>query len=76
MLNTGKAIGLSRKRVEAFGSFTRIRPTIGVITNIDPEHLDHYKTFDNLRDAFRAYLQNLPFYGLVLFASMITKCKH
>ncbi len=48
---------------EAFGSFTRIRPTIGVITNIDAEHLDHYKTFDNLRDAFRSYLQNLPFYG-------------
>ncbi len=48
---------------EAFGSFARIRPTIGVITNIDEEHLDYYKTFDNLRSAFQAYLQNLPFYG-------------
>lgn len=48
---------------EAFGSFTRIRPTVAVITNIDAEHLDYYKTFDNLRDAFRSYLQNLPFYG-------------
>ena len=48
---------------EAYGSILHFRPTIGVVTNIDPEHLDYYKTFDNLKRAFRAYLQNLPFYG-------------
>lgn len=59
----GKGDWIVAEACEAFGSFTRIRPTIGIITNIDAEHLDYYKTFDNLRNAFRDYLQNLPFYG-------------
>lgn len=36
---------------------------IAIVTNIDPEHLDHYGTFDNLRDAFDAFVENIPFYG-------------
>ncbi len=48
---------------EAYGSIQHFRPTIGVVTNIDPEHLDYYGTFDNLKNAFKNYIQNLPFYG-------------
>ena len=38
--------------------------TIAIVTNIDPEHLDHYGNFDKLRAAFDSYIQNIPFYGL------------
>lgn len=48
---------------ESDGTFIRLPSTIAVITNIDPEHLDHYGSFDNLRDAFKQFLDNLPFYG-------------
>jgi len=36
------------------------------VTNIDPEHLDHFKTFDAIKDAFRAFVENLPFYGFAV----------
>jgi UDP-N-acetylmuramate--alanine ligase len=39
---------------------------IVVVTNIDPEHLDHYGTFDALREAFRAFVENVPFYGFAV----------
>lgn len=52
---------------ESDGTFTKLPATIGVITNIDPEHLDHYGSFDALRDAFRTFLEQIPFYG---FASV------
>jgi UDP-N-acetylmuramate--alanine ligase len=48
---------------ESDGSFTKLPSTIVVVTNIDPEHLDHYGTFDKLRDAFRTFVENIPFYG-------------
>ncbi|MBM3618048.1 MAG: UDP-N-acetylmuramate--L-alanine ligase [Alphaproteobacteria bacterium] len=48
---------------ESDGTFTKIPLTVGIITNIDPEHLDHYGSFDALRDAFRQFVDNLPFYG-------------
>lgn len=48
---------------ESDGTFIRLPSTIAVVTNIDPEHLDHYGSFDNLRDAFRQFLDQLPFYG-------------
>ncbi|MFI5302557.1 MAG: UDP-N-acetylmuramate--L-alanine ligase, partial [Polyangiales bacterium] len=49
---------------ESDGSFLRLTPTIAVVTNIDPEHLDHYGTFDKLKDAFVAFIEQIPFYGL------------
>ena len=49
---------------ESDGTFVRLPSTIGIITNIDPEHLDHYGDFDGLRAAFDSYIQNIPFYGL------------
>ena len=48
---------------ESDGSFLQLTPTIAVVTNIDNEHLDHYGTFDELRSAFRRFLDKVPFYG-------------
>jgi UDP-N-acetylmuramate--alanine ligase len=51
---------------ESDGSFLRLTPTIAAITNIDPEHLDHYGTFENLKDAFVEFAEKVPFYGLAV----------
>jgi UDP-N-acetylmuramate--alanine ligase len=48
---------------ESDGTFTRLPATAAVVTNIDPEHLDFYKKFDNAKAAFRNFINNLPFYG-------------
>lgn len=48
---------------ESDGTFIRIPSTVAVITNIDPEHLDHYGSFDALKSAFAQFLEQLPFYG-------------
>ena len=48
---------------ESDGTFIRIPSTIAVVTNIDPEHLDHYGNFDALRAAFHQFITQLPFYG-------------
>lgn len=49
---------------ESDGTFVRLPTTIAIVTNIDPEHLEHYGDFDGLRAAFDSYIQNIPFYGL------------
>ncbi|HYQ00984.1 MAG TPA: UDP-N-acetylmuramate--L-alanine ligase [Polyangiaceae bacterium] len=51
---------------ESDGSFLRLTPTIAVVTNIDPEHLDFYKTHDKLKDAFVQFIEKVPFYGLAV----------
>ncbi len=48
---------------ESDGSFLRLDGTIAVVTNIDPEHLDHYGDFDAVKDAFVQFIENVPFYG-------------
>ena len=48
---------------ESDGTFLKLPADIAVITNIDPEHLDHYGSFDKVRDAFRQFIENVPFYG-------------
>ncbi len=48
---------------ESDGTFLKLPATIAVVTNIDPEHLDHYGSFDAVRDAFMQFVENLPFYG-------------
>jgi UDP-N-acetylmuramate--alanine ligase len=48
---------------ESDGTFLKLPATIAVVTNMDPEHLDHYGSFDALRDAFDAFVANIPFYG-------------
>ncbi|MDZ4307381.1 UDP-N-acetylmuramate--L-alanine ligase [Allopontixanthobacter sp.] len=51
---------------ESDGSFLRLDGTIAVVTNIDPEHLDHYGSFDAVKDAFVEFIENVPFYGLAV----------
>ena len=52
---------------ESDGSFLHLFPTVAVVTNVDPEHLDHYAGgMPELREAFRAFLSRLPFYGLAV----------
>jgi len=51
---------------ESDGSFLRLDGTIAVVTNIDPEHLDHYGSFEAVKDAFVAFIENVPFYGAAL----------
>lgn len=51
---------------ESDGSFLRLDGTIAVVTNIDPEHLDHYGDFDGVKDAFVEFIHNVPFYGAAI----------
>ncbi|MGD9967716.1 MAG: UDP-N-acetylmuramate--L-alanine ligase [Hyphomonadaceae bacterium] len=54
---------------ESDGTFTRLRATAVVVTNMDPEHLDHYGSVEAMNDAYRQFVENIPFYG---FAVMCT----
>jgi UDP-N-acetylmuramate--alanine ligase len=51
---------------ESDGSFLRLDGTIAVVTNIDPEHIEHYGSFDRVKDAFVEFIENVPFYGLAV----------
>jgi UDP-N-acetylmuramate--alanine ligase len=51
---------------ESDGTFLKLPADVAIVTNIDPEHLDHFKTFDAIKDAFRAFIDNLPFYGFAV----------
>ena len=51
---------------ESDGTFIRIPSTVAVVTNIDPEHLDHYGNFENLKAAFYQFITQLPFYGFAV----------
>ncbi|MXP13484.1 UDP-N-acetylmuramate--L-alanine ligase [Altererythrobacter confluentis] len=51
---------------ESDGSFLRLDGTIAVVTNIDPEHLDHYGSFEAVKDAFVEFIENVPFYGVAV----------
>ena len=51
---------------ESDGSFLRLGGTIAVVTNIDPEHLDHYGGFDAVKDAFVQFIEHVPFYGAAI----------
>ena len=51
---------------ESDGSFLRLDGTVAIVTNIDPEHLDHYGDFDGVKAAFAQFVENVPFYGLAV----------
>ncbi len=51
---------------ESDGSFLRLPPTFAIVTNIDPEHLDHYGDFEGVKAAFRQFVQKVPFYGAAI----------
>jgi len=51
---------------ESDGTFLKLPADVAIVTNIDPEHLDHFKTFDAIKEAFRTFVENLPFYGFAV----------
>ncbi|MBD3803075.1 UDP-N-acetylmuramate--L-alanine ligase [Thioclava sp. L04-15] len=51
---------------ESDGSFNRLPATIAIVTNIDPEHMEHWHSFDALRKGFYDFVSNIPFYGLAV----------
>ncbi|MBF0153832.1 MAG: UDP-N-acetylmuramate--L-alanine ligase [Magnetococcales bacterium] len=51
---------------ESDGSFLKLFPTMAVVTNMDPEHMEHYGHFDAVRRAFREFVSKVPFYGLII----------
>jgi len=51
---------------ESDGTFIKLPATIAIVTNIDPEHMEHYGTFDALRAAFDTFVHNIPFYGVAV----------
>lgn len=70
VLGSGAASGagdlLLAEADESDGSFLHLTPAISVITNIDPEHLDHYGDLDGVKNAFVSFAKKVPFYGLVI----------
>jgi UDP-N-acetylmuramate--alanine ligase len=63
---SGKGELLVAEADESDGSFLRLHPAIAVLTNIDPEHLDHYGSLESVKDAFVVFANQVPFYGLVV----------
>ena len=51
---------------ESDGTFLKLPADVAIVTNIDPEHLDHFRTFDAIKDAFRTFIDNIPFYGFAV----------
>jgi UDP-N-acetylmuramate--alanine ligase len=54
---------------ESDGTFTKLRPTVAIVTNIDPEHMDHYGSMEQLRRSFDTFVENLPFYGFAVLCA-------
>jgi UDP-N-acetylmuramate--alanine ligase len=54
---------------ESDGSFLKLPSTVSVVTNIDPEHLEYYGSFEALKEAFFRFLSNIPFYGLAVLCA-------
>src|SRR5215471_629617 len=51
---------------ESDGTFLKLPADIAIVTNIDPEHLDHFHTYDAIKEAFRSFVENVPFYGFAV----------
>jgi UDP-N-acetylmuramate--alanine ligase len=51
---------------ESDGTFLKLPANIAIVTNVDPEHLDHFGTFDEVKKAFRSFVENVPFYGFAV----------
>lgn len=64
LLGTGE--WLVAEADESDGSFHKLSPEIAIITNIDSDHLDHFKTFENLQKSFYDFALKIPFYGIVI----------
>jgi UDP-N-acetylmuramate--alanine ligase len=51
---------------ESDGTFLKLPVDVAIVTNVDPEHLDHFKTFDAVQEAFRNFVESVPFYGFAV----------
>jgi UDP-N-acetylmuramate--alanine ligase len=51
---------------ESDGTFLKLPADIAIVTNVDPEHLDHFQTFEAVKDAFKHFVENIPFYGFAV----------
>src|ERR1700726_1488168 len=51
---------------ESDGTFLKLPADVAIVTNVDPEHLDHFKTFEAVQEAFRSFVENVPFYGFAV----------
>ena len=51
---------------ESDGTFLKLPVDVAIVTNVDPEHLDHFKTFDAVQDAFKNFVEGVPFYGFAV----------
>ncbi|MEM6727076.1 MAG: UDP-N-acetylmuramate--L-alanine ligase, partial [Pseudomonadota bacterium] len=63
---TGQGEWMVVEADESDGTFNRLPATIAIVTNIDPEHMEHWGDFDTLRDGFLEFVSNIPFYGLAV----------
>ncbi|MDR0485271.1 MAG: UDP-N-acetylmuramate--L-alanine ligase [Elusimicrobiota bacterium] len=72
-LDTGAKLGQGQYLVaeadESDGSFLKLSPVITIVTNIDNDHLDYYKTMDNLKNAFVEHINSVPFYGAAIICA-------
>ncbi len=62
----GRSKYLVAEADESDGSFLHLSPTVAVVTNIDPEHLDHYGNLETLKETFVQFINKVPFYGLAV----------
>ena len=62
----GQGSPLVAEADESDGSFLLLTPTLAIVTNIDPEHLDHYGTVERMHDAYLQFINRVPFYGLAV----------
>ena len=72
-INSNAKLGVGEYLVaeadESDGSFLFLTPLVAVVTNVDNDHMDHYKTMDALKEAFVSHLQRLPFYGAAVLCA-------
>src|SRR5580704_471009 len=54
---------------ESDGTFLKLPADVAIVTNVDPEHLDHFVTFEAVQEAFRAFVENVPFYGFAVMCA-------
>ena len=63
---TGQGDWMVVEADESDGTFLKLPASVAVVTNVDPEHLDHFKTYENVKAAFRSFIENVPFYGFAV----------
>jgi len=65
----GQGAYLVAEADESDGSFLHLAPAVGLVTNVDPEHLDHHGDFDTLRQTFLDFVRKVPFYGFAVLCA-------